>query len=300
MIPKLKISDNLELSRLSLGFWRLLQWNYTENELIGFIEKLLEIGVTSFDHADIYGDYRCESVFGNVLAKNSHLRNQIQLVTKFGIKLVSKNRPENSFHCYDTTKDYIIAETEKSLKNLKTDYLDLLLIHRPDYLMDAEEVAEAFTLLKNNGKVNNFGVSNFTRSQFELLQSSLPFKLATDQIEINLFNFKHLENGDSEFLQMNKIIPMVWSPLAGGRIFTDKSEKGERIRYVLGEIREETGAEYDVIALAWLLKLPLNPIIVLGSGNLDRIRNAANAFNLELTNEQWYRLWTASKGHEVP
>ncbi len=300
MIPKLKISDNLELSRLSLGFWRLLEWNYTENELIGFIEKLIEIGVTSFDHADIYGDYRCESVFGNILTKNSHLRSQIQLVTKCGIKLVSKNRPENSFHCYDTTKDYIIAETETSLKNLKTDYLDLLLIHRPDFLMDAEEVAEAFTSLKNSGKVNNFGVSNFTRSQFELLQSSLPFKLATDQIEINLFNFKHLENGDSDFLQMNKIIPMVWSPLAGGRIFTDKSEKAERIRYVLGELKEETRAEYDVIALAWLLKLPLNPVLVLGSGNLDRIRNAANAFNLELTNEQWYRLWTASKGDEVP
>ncbi len=300
MIPKLKISDNLELSQLSLGFWRLLKWNFSGKELLGFIKELTEIGVTSFDHADIYGDYMCESVFGNILGENSHLRSQIQLVTKCGIKLVSKNRPANSFHCYDTTKDYIIAEAEKSLKNLKTDYLDLLLIHRPDYLMNAEEVAEAFTSLKNSGKVNNFGVSNFTRSQFELLQSFLPFKLATDQIEINLFNFKHLENGDSEFLQMNKIIPMVWSPLAGGRIFTDKSEKGERIRYVLGELREETGAEYDVIALSWLLKLPLNPVIVLGSGKIKRIRNAAKAFNLELTNEQWYRLWTASKGHEAP
>ena len=166
--------------------------------------------------------------------------------------------------------------------------------------MNAEEVAEAFTLLKESGKVNNFGVSNFSRSQFELLQTFLPFKLVTNQIELNLFNFQHLENGNSEFFQMKKISPMIWSPLAGGRIFTEQSEKAARIRYVLSELKSETGAEYDVIALAWILKIPIMPILVLGSGKIERIKNAAKAFDLKLTNEQWYRLWTASKGYEVP
>ena len=300
MIPRIKISDSFEMSRLAVGFWRLVDWGFSENELLRFVEELIDIGVTTFDHADIYGGYRCESAFGNALFNSSVARDKIEIVTKCGIKVVSENRPENNIHCYDTSKQYIIDETENSLRNLKTDYIDVLLIHRLDYLMNAEEVAEAFTRLKEEGKVRFFGVSNFFRPQFELLQSYLPFKLITDQVEMNLFNFHHLENGDSEFFQMKQIAPMIWSPLAGGRIFTEQSEKAERVRYVLGELKNETGACFDEIALAWLLKIPIDPLLVLGSGKIERIKTAANSFDINLTNEQWYRLWTASKGHDIP
>ncbi|MDK6764789.1 aldo/keto reductase, partial [Klebsiella aerogenes] len=169
-----------EFSRFVMGYWRLMDWKMSTDALVGFIEQHLDLGVTTVDHADIYGDYQCEAAFGEALKRAPHLRKRMEIVSKCGI--ATKARAENTIGHYITDRDHIILSAEQSLRNLATDHLDLLLIHRPDPLMDADEVAEAFLALHHSGKVRHFGVSNFTPAQFTLLQSRLPFTLATNQV----------------------------------------------------------------------------------------------------------------------
>lgn len=172
-----------EFSRFVMGYWRLMDWNMSARQLVSFIEEHLDLGVTTVDHADIYGGYQCEAAFGEALTLAPHLRERLQIVTKCGIATTA--RAENKLGHYITDRRHIILSAEQSLKNLATDHLDMLLIHRPDPLMDADEVAEAFQHLHQSGKVRHFGVSNFTPAQFTLLQSRLPFTLATNQVEIS-------------------------------------------------------------------------------------------------------------------
>ncbi|GAL04143.1 oxidoreductase aldo/keto reductase family [Photobacterium aphoticum] len=188
-----------------------------------------------------------------------------------------------------------------SLSRLNVDNIDVLLIHRPDVLMDADEVAEAFAELKAQGKVNHFGVSNFTPSQFDLLQSRLEAPLVTNQVEINPLNFEVAHDGTLDQLQMKRTKPMAWSCLAGGDIFSGQSEQAVRVRNELEAIREEIGAaSIDQVIYAWVRRLPSQPLPIIGSGNIDRVRAAVDALTLTLTREQWYRVWVASKGHGVP
>ena len=168
-----KLRDDLEFSRIVQGYWRLMDWNISDDELVKLIEEAYELGITTVDHADIYGNFCCEEKFGNALKIRKGLREKLQIVTKCGIKFPSENRPENKSHCYDTSKEHIIKSAERSLKNFNTDYLDVLLIHRVDALLNPEEVAEAFTKLKTQGKVRYFGVSNFLPAQFNMLNSYL-------------------------------------------------------------------------------------------------------------------------------
>jgi len=176
-------------SRMALGFWRLAEWSLSAAELLDLVHSNLDLGITTFDHADVYGDYTCEERFGRALSLEPGLRGSMQLVTKCGIKLMSTNRPQHALKHYDTGREHIIASAENSLRVLGTDYIDLLLIHRPDVLMDPEEVAEAFAALRQSGKVLSFGVSNFSPSQFDLLASRLAFPLVTNQIEISVLSF---------------------------------------------------------------------------------------------------------------
>lgn len=289
-----------EFSRIALGMWRLNTWNLNTDQLVGFLEEAIEMGFTTFDHADIYGNYTCEEIFGRALKAKPELRQKMELVTKCGIKLISENRPGNRFHGYDTSKEHILASVETSLKNLHTDHLDLLLIHRPDPLMNAAEVAEAFDDLRENGKVRYFGVSNFTPFQFELLQSHLHFQLVTNQVEASVLQMNALHDGTLDQCQKIGIRPMAWSPLGGGSLFDGDSEKEKALRTVLGEIGAEYNAAIDQVALAWLLRHPSGIIPVLGTGNLDRIRGAAGAMEIELSRDEWFRIWTASAGQEVP
>ena len=183
------------LSRMALGLWRLADWGLDDVQLLDLIHASLELGITTFDHADIYGDYACEQLFGRALLREPSLREGMQLVTKCGIKLVSARRPEHGIKHYDTSRAHIIASAENSLRMLNTDHIDLLLIHRPDPLMDAGEIATAFTALREAGKVLHFGVSNFTPSQFELLASRLDFTLVTNQVELSPMNMEVLHDG---------------------------------------------------------------------------------------------------------
>lgn len=294
-------SDGFSFSTIAHGFWRLPRWEMNTGQLEKFVNELLELGITTFDHADIYGSYTCEKTFGKVLKNNPSLRGKIEIVTKCGIRLVSPQRPENNFHYYDTSAGHIIKSVENSLLALNTDFIDVLLIHRPDPMMNADEVAQAFVRLRGEGKVRHFGVSNFLRSQYELLASRLPFPLVTNQIEFSVLNMFHLDNGDIDFLQKERIVPMAWSPFGGGRIFTEKSEQAERLRQTMSAIAEELNINgIDKIALAWVLNHPVNFVPVLGSGKIERVRSAVEAQEIKLTREQWFKIWTASKGYEVP
>ncbi|MEW6194879.1 MAG: aldo/keto reductase [Bacteroidota bacterium] len=288
------------LSRIALGLWRAREWNFSTKELENLIIQSIELGITTFDHADIYGEYACEELFGNVLKENPSLRNKMQIVTKCGIKITSPKFPEHTMHIYDTTKNHIIKSAERSLKNLSTDYLDVLLIHRLDPLMNADEVANAFYHLKKEGKVNHFGVSNFLQQQFSLLQSRLDFLLVTNQIEVSVLCHEHFDNGNIDFLQEHKITPMVWSPFAGGRIFSDQSEQANRVRNVLYELGEKYNAGIDAIATAWLLVHPVNFVVVLGTGKIDRIKSAMKGIDIKLSREDWFKLWIAAKGYDIP
>jgi predicted oxidoreductase len=290
-----------EFSRTTQGLWRLKDWNKSRRQIQELIDCCLQLGITTFDHADIYGDYACEALFGDALAESSVRRTDIELVTKCGIKLASRNHPENSIQHYDTSASHIIPSVENSLKNLRTDYIDLLLIHRPDPLMNAGEVAEAFGRLRESGKVLHFGVSNFLPSQFELLSSQMDVPLVTNQIEFSVLNMDAQNNGTLDMCQRLGISPMAWSPLGGGRLFKGRTEQIVRVRRVLKDIAGELNAQsIDQVALAWILTHPADFVVVLGTGNLDRIRSAVQAEEIRLSRQQWFAIWRASVGHEVP
>jgi len=288
-------------SRLALGVWRAAEWNLSRAELLEYIEACLELGITTFDHADIYGDYTCERLFGEALAEARSLRSQMQLITKCGIKLISSHRPSHRLKHYDTSRDHIIASAENSLRQLQTDYVDVLLIHRPDPLMNADEVAETFTHLRQSGKVLHFGVSNFTPSQFNLLASRLDFPLVTNQIEISVQHLDPFWDGTLDQCQQLRIAPMAWSPLGGGNIFQETDRQSEQLRQVLiATGKELNGAPIDQIALAWLLRHPAQIVPVLGSGKIERLKSAIESTTLSLSREQWFAIWTAATGKDVP
>ncbi|ELS3716944.1 aldo/keto reductase family oxidoreductase [Vibrio fluvialis] len=302
MVAKVTIaSQGPEFSELVQGYWRLGEWGMTAQERLTFLKQHLELGITTVDHADIYGNYECEQLFGEALALEPSLREQLQIVTKCDIKLCSAKFPERKINHYDTSAAHIYQSVNNSLERLHVNEIDVLLIHRPDVLMDADEVAEAFTELHKVGKVKHFGVSNFSPAQFEFLQSRLGKPLVTNQVEINPLNFDVAHDGTLDQMQMLRTRPMAWSCLGGGAIFNGDSEQAQRVRAVLEELREELGAEsIDQVIYAWVRALPSKPLPIIGSGKIERVQAAVDALDLTLSREQWYRVWVASKGHGVP
>lgn len=300
-MDSVKLRDDLEFSRIVHGYWRLMDWNLSNEELVKLIEEAYEQGITTVDHADIYGSFCCEEKFGEALKSKKGLREKLQIVTKCGIKFPSVNRPENRSHCYDTSKEHIIKSAERSLKNFNTDYLDLLLIHRVDALLNPEEVAEAFTKLKNEGKVRYFGVSNFLPAQFNMLNSYLDDKLVTNQVEISPLCLDAFEDGTLDLMLEKRVNPMAWSPLAGGRLFNGNDERALRVQKVLNKIKEEVSAkDIDEVAYAWLLMHPSKIMPIVGSGKIDRIKAAIRATEIKLTRDQWFEIYVASRGVDIP
>lgn len=286
-----------EFSRLVMGYWRLMEWEMVPEALVSFIEAHLELGITTVDHADIYGGYQCEQAFGQALRRAPGLREKLQIVTKCGIATLAK--PGNTIGHYNTGHSHIVASAEQSLRHLATDYLDLLLIHRPDPLMDADEVAAAFLALHQSGKVRHFGVSNFTPAQFALLQSRLPFNLATNQVEISPMAQHTLSDGTLDTLQQWRVRPMAWSCLGGGLLFSDP--RYQPLRDELTCIADEVGASnIDQVVYAWIMQLPAKPLPIIGSGNIDRIRAAVAALEVTLSRPQWFRIRKAALGYDVP
>ncbi len=290
-----------EFSELVQGYWRTADWGMTAQERLTFLKQHIELGITTVDHADIYGNYECEALFGETLKLDNSVREQIQIVTKCDINLCGDKTPERKINHYDTSAAHIYQSVNNSLERLNVDEIDVLLIHRPDVLMDADEVAEAFSELHKVGKVKHFGVSNFTPRQFELLQSRMSKPLVTNQVEINPLNFDVAHDGTLDQMQMLRTRPMAWSCLGGGSIFSGDNEQAVRVRNELEAIRDEVGANsIDQVIYAWVRRLPSKPIPIIGSGKIERVQTAVDALNIELTREQWYRVWVASKGHGVP
>jgi predicted oxidoreductase len=298
---RVQLTNDLDLSRIIHGEMRLLQWGFSDKELLSFIKECIELGVTSFDHADIYGDYGCEQKFGDALKLDSSLRNNIEIITKCGIKKISDKFPHRTIGHYDYSYSHIVESAETSLKNLKTDYIDIFLLLRPAPFFYPQEVAKAFDHLESTGKVKYFGVSNFTPIQFNSLQSQIDQKIVTNQVEISPYALEHFENGNIDFFSKMNIKPMAWSPLAGGSIFNPQDDKGHRLAKILIEVADELSIEHiDSVIYAWLLNHPGKILPVAGSGKLERIKTAVDAEQIQMTLEQWYKIWVASKGHRVP
>ncbi|MBF4336970.1 aldo/keto reductase [Vibrio anguillarum] len=302
MVAKVTIApQGPDFSELVQGYWRLADWGMTPQQRLTFLKQHIELGISTVDHADIYGNYQCEKLFGEALALEPALREQIQIVTKCDINLCGAKTPQRKINHYDTSSAHIYQSVNNSLERLGVSEIDLLLIHRPDALMDADEVAEAFSELRKVGKVKHFGVSNFSPRQFELLQSRLGKPLVTNQVEMNPLNFDVVHDGTLDHLQTQRIRPMAWSCLAGGEIFNGQTEQAQRVRSELEAIAQEIGADsIDQVIYAWVLRLPSKPLPIIGSGKIDRVKVAIAALDLELTREQWYRVWVAAKGHGVP
>jgi predicted oxidoreductase len=289
--------NGLELSRIVAGMWRMADWGMTVEQRIAFIEQCIAMGVTSFDHADIYGQYVVEGLFGEALRAKPSLRDRMELVTKCGIKLLSPKRAQTTIQHYDTTREHIIASAEESLRQLHTDRIDLLLIHRPDPLMDFDEIAEAFASLKKAGKVLNFGVSNFSRHQFEVLDRRIP--LATNQVEFSPLHTAPMFDQTFDGLQDKGVAPMIWSPLAGGRLFTTTDAAGENLRLVIKQIADRLHQPFASVVFAWIMRLPSRPIPLTGTGRLEAIGVAVAGTTFELPREDWFKILRAARGHEV-
>ena len=273
-------------------------WHWSAQQRLAWIESCMALGITTFDHADVYGDHSVEALFGDAMALQPSLREHMQLVTKCGIKPLSSRRPAHTVKSYDTSRGHLIRSVEGSLRALRTDRLDVLLIHRPDALLDAEEVAGAFDTLRRDGKVLHFGVSNFTPRQFELLHASTA--LCTNQIELHPLHRTPLHDGTLDQAQSLKIRPMTWSPLGGGRLFDPAEPRSAALAEVLRRLAASHDATPTSIAFAWLLRHPSRPIPVAGTRRIDALREAVQALDVELDRESWYEILKAASGHDVP
>ena len=289
------------LSRIVFGTMRLGTWgeNMDTKGYEKMIHKSLESGITTFDHADIYGHYTTEGEFGQVLKQQAGLRQKMEIVTKCGINLVTPNRPHFKIKSYNTSKTHILQSVENSLRALHTDYIDLLLIHRPSPLMQPDEIAEAFTQLRMAGKVQHFGVSNFTPSQFSMLNSR--FELVTNQVETSVLKLAPFTDGTFDQCIEKEVKPMAWSPFGGGKLFGESEDpQVQRIKKTGLKLMEKHRAKsLDQIFLAWLLKHPSGILPVLGTTKSARLEAAVAAMKIELTDEEWFELWEASTGHRV-
>lgn len=275
--------------------WGVWEKQLSKTQIIDLMQHCIEQDITTFDHADIYGGYTTETDFGFAFAESGIQRDQIQLISKCGIQLLSDNRPNTVKH-YNYDKDYIITSAEASLKHLKTDYLDVLLLHRPSPLMEPYEIAEAINNLKKRGLIKVFGVSNFTPSQVELISKSVD--ISANQIEFSLTQHTAMHNGSLDHMMTNAIKPMAWSPLSN--VFREDTEQTRRIHKQLGKLLDKYNATEDQLLLAWILKHPSGIHPVIGTTTKQRITDASKAAKIELELEDWFKLLETCQGHEVP
>ena len=286
-----------ELSRIVAGMWRMTEWGMSVEQRVAFIERCLELGVTSFDHADIYGGYGVESLFGDALRLQPSLRDRIEIISKCGIKLVSAQRPQHAIQHYDTSAAHIVSSVEASLRQLGTGHLDVLLIHRPDPLMDFDEMARAFEGLRQAGKVRHFGVSNFSRHQFEALNRRI--KLVTNQVEFSPLHTAPMFDETFDGLQDLAVSPMIWSPLAGGRLFHGGEQHADNLRLVIKGIADELGQPFASVVFAWIMQLPSKPVPLTGTGRIEAIAVAVAGTAFTLSKTDWFQILRAARGHEV-
>lgn len=296
-MQKIKVSDQLSLSRIIQGFWRLDSWNFSTDELVAFMHGCIERGVTTFDTAEIYGDTLCEKLMGDAFAKDPGLRSQIELVSKMGI--YKKKINGEDFGYYNTSYEQIIKSCHEALKRLHTDHIDLYLIHREDPLLDPWDSAKALKELKAEGLVKEVGVSNFDPYKFDALNKAMDGELVTNQIEWNPLCFEHFNSGMMDYLTYHRIHPMIWSPLAGGTLFSSEEQSVRKVRKKIEEIAERHGVEPSVIVYAWILYHPVGAIPLVGSSKLSRLDQAIQALDVKLEQYEWFELYSASGQQQI-
>lgn len=283
--------------RLIAGAWR---WQTVSAETLDqLIHTALDLGIDTFDHADIYGDYGNERIFGDVIRRQPELARRIRIITKCGIKLVSGQRPDHRVKHYDTSREHIVGSAENSLRLLSVEKIDVLLIHRPDPLLDPQEVAAAFNQLREQGKVMHFGVSNFTAEQFEMLQSYLSFPLVTNQIEISLFLPHLLLDGTVDNMMKHRAGVMAWSPLGGGKFLAGETESSRRVLNGLNSLGQKYSASPGQLLLAWLMKHPASIFPVIGTTKPERIYEGVSSLDISLDRQDWFEMLKWVTGRDV-
>ena len=295
---RIDLTKDLSLSRIVYGMWRIGDDSNTSPAHVqAKIESCLAQGITTLDQADIYGGYTAEAILGGALKASPQLRDKVELVSKCGIVAPVGRYADRRVKYYDTTEGHITASVEASLRDMGTDRIDLLLIHRPDPLIDHEETGKALDGLVASGKVRSVGVSNFRPWDFSLLQSAMSSKLVTNQIEISLVAPECFINGDLAYLQERSIAPMAWSPLGGGSLF---GEDNRQLLAALERIGAALGVDATAVAVAWLLRHPARIIPVMGTNTIERISKIGEAAKVEMDRQTWFELYTLAIGRNVP
>lgn len=295
-MQRVKLSPQIEVSQLAYGKWRLtddqdMSVEHIRNKLAACLDQ----GITTIDQADIYGGYQSEEILGNAL-RGTALRNQIEIITKCDIIAPVGRHRKARVKYYDTTRAHILASVDQSLQLMAIEHIDLLLLHRPDPLMNHFETGGALDELVVSGKVRAVGTSNFHPYDWQLLQSAMKTPLATNQIELSVLAHEPLTNGDVAFHQMNATPIMAWSPLAGGDLF---AARNQTLLDLLSRIGSQQGADAAAVAVAWLLAHPARIIPVMGTNSIARIERLSDALTVSIDRQTWYEIYTAALGHEV-
>ena len=295
-MEKIYLSDaGPKVSTAIYGFWRWKDISVASADRMEKIVNLcLELGINTFDHADVYGGYECEELFGKVMSQRSFKREDVVLFTKCGLNLPHPNRPEIRVRHYNSSAKHITDCVNSSLRNLRTDYIDIFLLNQLDPLSNLEETALAIEALRNSGKIRNVGVANFSVFQHQLLAAYLRIPIVTNYIELNLLQTAALDNGQIDYIKQRYMRPLASAPLAGGRIENGTDEQAVKVRTKLQEIGHKYNANVESTAVAWLYKLGALPLI--GTTNEGRIRNIAASFNIDLDMQDWYDLYNTSRG----
>ncbi|MCH2075505.1 MAG: aldo/keto reductase [Rhodobacteraceae bacterium] len=295
-MDKIRLAEDLELSRIVYGMWRMGDDPDTSPAHVeAKIEACLAQSITTMDQADIYGGYEAEELLGAALKAAPALKDKIEIVTKCDIVAPAGRYSDARVKYYDTSRAHILASVDHSLRLMDIDKIDLLLVHRPDPMMDADETGAALDEVVASGKVRHVGVSNFKLHDWNLLQSSMDTPLVTNQIEVSLMHHMPFTNGDIAYLQERRVPPMAWSPLAGGELFRNKP-----VMDALGAVAKAQGVDETAVAVAWLLAHPARIIPVMGTNNLNRIKAFSDAAKVEMDRQTWFELYTAALGNEVP
>ena len=295
-MERISLNNKVSLSRIVYGMWRLGDDENTSPEhVLAKIDASLDQGITSFDQADIYGGYEAEEILGNALS-GSGLRNKMEIVTKCDIIAPVGRYADARVKYYDTTRAHIMASVDHSLRLMGIDYIDLLLIHRPDPLMDHHETGAALDEVIASGKVRSVGVSNFRPYDWELLQSAMKNQLVTNQIELSVLAHDSFVNGDVAFHQRIGTPLMAWSPLAGGALFSGDHPD---VMSALSNVASQNNVDETAVAIAWLLAHPSRILPVLGTNSLDRIKGMSAALDVKMDRQTWYEIYTAALGREV-
>ncbi len=279
----------------------MLKGQPTPQEINGRLQACLELGITTIDTAEIYGIYEAEEALGAALALSPGLRDKLEIVTKAGIYVPCKRHPDRRSAYYDATGERLVKSLEKSLRLLGTDRADLFLVHRPDWLTRADDTAAGLNALLRDGKIRAAGVSNYTAAQFDLLSACMEQPLATNQLEFHLLHMDPIYDGTLAQCEKAGIVPMAWSPLAGGRLFDPANEAAQRI----AEAARRMGGKYgfvgvEQLAYAWIMTHPARPLPIIGTNRIERIHASAAAAEIVLQREDWYALWEAAQGRPVP